>query len=63
MAAGALVISFDFELAWGSRTKAVDWSHYAGIEKVRDVVTQLLDIFNRYEISATWATVVNSNPS
>ena len=57
MSRGAMVISFDFELAWGLRTSSSDHSGYHGIERVREVVAGLLDIFQRLEIPATWATV------
>lgn len=33
MTAGAMVISFDFELAWGLRTSLADHSPYHGIER------------------------------
>jgi hypothetical protein len=57
MSTGALMISFDFELAWGTRRSARKPDHAAGIERVADVVRGLLDIFERHNISATWATV------
>lgn len=57
MPQGALMISFDFELAWGTRRSARRADHAAGIERVADVVRGLLDMFERHGISATWATV------
>ncbi|MGB7842221.1 MAG: polysaccharide deacetylase family protein [Salinimicrobium sp.] len=54
---GALVISMDFELLWGVFDK-VNW-----IEKkeyflnTRKVIPQILQLFEKYEISCTWATV------
>lgn len=56
MAAGVLSISFDFEMAWGTR-RSSDPNHAAGVERVREVVPALLDMFTRHGISATWATV------
>lgn len=56
MAAGVLSISFDFEMAWGSR-RSSDPDHAIGVERVREVVPALLDLFTRHNISATWATV------
>ncbi len=56
MPRGVLSISFDFEMAWGTRRSA-DPDHAPGIERVRDAVHGLLDIFQRHDISATWATV------
>lgn len=53
---GALVISLDFELIWGVRDLEI-----AGERKnllpTRVVVPRLLDLFKKYEIHATWATV------
>ncbi len=57
MPVGGMVISFDLELAWGSRRAAHGAARPTGVEKVRDVVRGLLEILVRYEISATWATV------
>ncbi len=57
MSTGALMISFDFELAWGTRRSARKPDHAAGIERVSEVVQGLLKIFERQNISATWATV------
>ncbi|GDY09515.1 hypothetical protein LBMAG52_30010 [Planctomycetia bacterium] len=57
MAGGVLSISFDFEMAWGTRRNARDLNHAQGVERVREVVRGLLDIFIRHRISATWATV------
>lgn len=57
MAVGVLSISFDFEMAWGTRRNARDLNHAQGVERVREVVRGLLEIFARHRISATWATV------
>jgi hypothetical protein len=57
MAGGVLSISFDFEMAWGARRHAHDLNHAQGIERVREVVHGLLNLFERHQISATWATV------
>lgn len=57
MARGALVVSFDFELAWG------DPRRYRGLDAVRwlarthDVVPKMLESLHRYRVPATWATV------
>jgi peptidoglycan/xylan/chitin deacetylase (PgdA/CDA1 family) len=53
----ALVLSLDFELAWGLRERAGDADCAKGMERVHEIVPRLLDIFSRYDISATWATV------
>ena len=55
---GALVISLDFELHWGvrDRMKTSD----PGVESLygaRKVIPRLLQLFEEYDIAATWATV------
>jgi len=53
---GALVISLDFELLWGIR----DLETAGKRDKIlltRQVVLQLLDLFRKYDIHATWAIV------
>lgn len=57
MSGGAFVISFDFEMAWGLRRSAPPGGEVAGVERVREVVDGLLEIFRRHTISATWATI------
>lgn len=55
---GIFVVSIDFELAWGIIEKR--WrEHYKSnnILAVREVVPRLLDVFKRYDIHVTWATV------
>jgi len=55
---GALVISLDFELHWGLRERGLDAA--AVRERVggaRRVVPMLLDLFEEFEVAATWATV------
>lgn len=53
---GALVISLDFELSWGIR----DFESIGNRNKIlptRQVVPMLLEMFKKYDIHATWATV------
>ena len=58
MANGALVFSFDVELAWGVRDRNLNSPRFeGGLRRVRDVVSRLLELFTQYEISATWAMV------
>ncbi|MEX0937003.1 MAG: hypothetical protein WDZ59_04025 [Pirellulales bacterium] len=57
MPIGGMVISFDLELGWASRTSVREAPDIQGVERTREVVEQLLEIFARYEISATWAMV------
>lgn len=54
---GALVVSLDFELFWGvaDNRSAREWQ--STIENVWNVVPQLLKLFEKYGIHATWATV------
>lgn len=53
---GAFVLSIDTELAWGGVHKREgDRSHVHGRE--REVIDQLLQLFESYEIHATWAIV------
>jgi hypothetical protein len=55
---GALVISLDFELAWGMRDHVSRHSQaYADLAASRQVVADLADLFARRGIRATWATV------
>ena len=53
---GAFVISLDFELMWGVRDLQ-DPSQKLNLLPTRLVVPRLLDLFRKYEIHATWATV------
>lgn len=53
-----MVISLDFELAWGLRdlygAGAPYWENVRG---AREAVPRLLDLFNEFDVAATWATV------
>jgi peptidoglycan/xylan/chitin deacetylase (PgdA/CDA1 family) len=55
---GALVISLDFELHWGVRVhQRPDGPYRANLLGARAAIPRLLDLFDRYDIGATWATV------
>lgn len=54
---GSLCISLDFELMWGVRDKRTTDQYGANIIGGRDAVRQILDMFHRKDIRATWATV------
>lgn len=55
---GALVISIDFELHWGVRDNTpVDGPYRSALLGAREAVPRMLDIFEEFDISATWATV------
>jgi peptidoglycan/xylan/chitin deacetylase (PgdA/CDA1 family) len=51
------VISLDFELMWGVRDKRTIESYGENIKGVRKVIPSLLEIFEKYDIAATFATV------
>lgn len=54
---GYLIISLDFELAWGvfDVLDPVEENKY--FLQTREVIPDILRLFNEYEIRATWATV------
>ena len=55
---GALVISLDFEIHWGVRdTRAPDSDYRTNLLGVRQAIPAVLDLFEKYGIAATWATV------
>jgi len=54
---GGFVISLDFELHWGVRDHCTVDRYRENLLGVRQAVPAMLDLFARYEIHATWATV------
>jgi len=54
---GGLVISLDFELHWGVRDHRTVDQYRENLLGVRQAVPAILQLFERYEIHATWATV------
>ena len=55
---GALVVSLDFELAWGVHDSlGSDGAYRANLVGAREAVPRLLELFDAYGIAATWATV------
>ena len=54
---GIFVISLDFELYWGLRVSRALTSCRDRLIGARTAVPELLDLFRRYDIHATWATV------
>jgi peptidoglycan/xylan/chitin deacetylase (PgdA/CDA1 family) len=55
---GAFVISLDLESLWGVRDHASMSSSYGkNLRGERDAIYQMLEIFEEFAISATWATV------
>ena len=51
------VISLDFELMWGVRDHADRDNYGANVLGGREAIPRILDMFTKYGISATWATV------
>lgn len=54
---GKLVISLDFELLWGMRDIKGIKSYRGNILGVRQSIPKMIEIFNEYEINATFSTV------
>ena len=54
---GALVISLDFELFCGIRDHRTIDEYRLNLEGVELAVNQILKLFEKYEIAATWGTV------
>ena len=54
---GTLIITLDFELAWGVRDKKALENYRENLLGVRSVIPRLLELFKEYNVHATWATV------
>lgn len=54
---GACVISIDTELAWGEAHRRDGTQGQHRFDTEREVIAELLAMFARYEIAATWAVV------
>ncbi|GAX89384.1 polysaccharide deacetylase family protein [Effusibacillus lacus] len=54
---GTFVISLDFELYWGVRDKTTIDEYKDNLLGVRQAVPALLDLFQEYQIHATWSVV------
>ena len=54
--ASSFIISLDFEMFWGVWDSAGD-TYISNVKGVRRAIPGMLDLFSKYEISATWATV------
>lgn len=57
MQKGKFVISLDFEIYWGVRDKKTIEAYRTELLGVRMVIPRLLDLFEKYRIQATFATV------
>jgi hypothetical protein len=54
----SFVISLDFELLWGVRDNKLSISNYGkNILGVRQAIPAMLNMFRKYHVHATWATV------
>lgn len=51
------VVSLDFELMWGARDHLTVAQYGANVRGVREAIPRLLELFDRFGIRATWATV------
>jgi len=51
-----LIISLDFELHWGVFDTLAD-GYNKNLEGTREAIKEILELFKKYNISATWATV------
>jgi peptidoglycan/xylan/chitin deacetylase (PgdA/CDA1 family) len=51
------VISLDFELMWGVRDQLSIAQYGVNVRGVRSALPRILDLFDKFDIRATWATV------
>src|ERR1700742_1398624 len=54
---GTFVVSLDFELFWGLTDKFTLAEYADRLDGERKVIPRILELFDRYGIHATWATV------
>ena len=54
---GSLIISLDFELLWGIFDKVDYKDKIEYFQNTRNVIPRILNLFDKFEISCTWATV------
>ena len=54
---GIFTISLDFELYWGVRDHRTLNDYGDNIQNVHSIVPRLLELFQKYEVHCTWATV------
>lgn len=57
MRKGIFTISLDFELYWGVRDHRTLSGYGSNIRNVHNVIPRLLEMFEKYNIHCTWATV------
>jgi len=54
---GTFVVSLDFELAWGTRGRPSADKVGRYLEGTRPAIDRMLQLFQQYEVSATWVMV------
>jgi len=54
---GAFVVSLDFELAWGTRGRPSADKVDRYLSGTRQAIDRMLELFQQYEVSATWVMV------
>ena len=54
---GSLTISLDMELYWGMRDTQILDAYSENISNVHSVIPRILELFEKYQIHATWAVV------
>jgi hypothetical protein len=54
---GIFTISLDFELYWGVRDKKAINDYESNLNGVKKAVKGMLELFERYDIHATWSAV------
>lgn len=54
---GALIISLDFELYWGIRDVKETHEYQSNLEGTKIAISGILNLFKKYNIHATWASV------
>ncbi|SDC70420.1 polysaccharide deacetylase family protein [Niabella drilacis] len=54
---GSFIISLDFELWWGVRDSKTQDTYGTNVKNVKNVIPALLNLFKKYNIRATFATV------
>ncbi len=57
MRKGVFTISLDFELFWGVRDHRTIENYGENVRNVHNVVPRLLELFVKYDVHCTWATV------
>ena len=54
---GIFTVSLDFELYWGLRDTTTINEYEANLKGVKIAIERILELFDKYDIHATWATV------